>query len=389
MLEIDGRLVSGAIELHVRSSDWLTHKHQHNPEYDRVVLHIVLENDAVNPCAGPEGEPIPTVVIEPFLNGPIEDYVERFVPVDLGAIGSRACLPTLADGRPTEIHAALRREGWRRMHEKQLSYQQEMAVRPPSDVLYRGLLDSLGLSSNRLGMAAVADTLPLQLLEGIVAGKGLSGCLATLIGIGGFMPLSPGHLSLAEIEPQLVGELESTWQEIAGELRITPVDGSVWKLNRVRPLNHPVRRLASLASLISGCGGEGLLPAMVAAAGTGPDGWDGWLSAAEPGIGLSRRRQVMVNTLAPFSAAYAEVIEDEELAERISTLWEQMTGSVDDDVARKTLRQITGGKRFAIGSALEVQGLHQIGRNGCAQLRCFECPIAALALRYEPAVLLN
>jgi hypothetical protein len=29
--------------------------------------------------------------------------------------------------------------------------------------------------------------------------------------------------------------------------------------------------------------------------------------------------------------------------------------------------------------------LHQIGRFGCAKLRCFDCPIAALALRHEPA----
>jgi hypothetical protein len=35
----------GHIELHVKASDWKLHKHQKDPAYDNVVLHVVWEND--------------------------------------------------------------------------------------------------------------------------------------------------------------------------------------------------------------------------------------------------------------------------------------------------------------------------------------------------------
>jgi hypothetical protein len=48
---------------------------------------------------------------------------------------------------------------------KQLRYAQEMERLPPGEVLYRGLLDGMGLMHNRDGMAALADRLSLATLE--------------------------------------------------------------------------------------------------------------------------------------------------------------------------------------------------------------------------------
>ena len=36
-----GRLKKGDIEVHVKSSDWRLHRHHLNPDYSRVVLHVV------------------------------------------------------------------------------------------------------------------------------------------------------------------------------------------------------------------------------------------------------------------------------------------------------------------------------------------------------------
>lgn len=383
MLEIDGRLLTGSVELHIRSSDWNAHSHHTNPAYDQVVAHIVLEDDLPEPCHGPSGKHIETVVIAPFLSGPIEDFMSGVVPVDLGSLGQQACLPTLAGGHADEIHAVLRREGWRRLSDKQLRFQQAMQVHPPAEVLYRGMLDSLGLTANRAGMEAVADRLPLAVLERIMAQAGPVGGLAALLGAGGFLPLSPAHAGLLEADVP-VDRVEVLWDELARWISIAPVEASTWTLNRVRPLNHPVRRLASMASILASCGDGGLLRALLDCS----DGacWDRWLAQASPAIGNSRRQQMIVNTLAPFFAAFAEVSGNDDLQNRIAPLWDGLAGGVDDSVARQTLRQITGGKRFRVSSAVEVQGLHQIGRNGCAHLRCFECPIAVLAVLHEEQV---
>jgi hypothetical protein len=138
-----------------------------------------------------------------------------------------------------------------------------------------------------------------------------------------------------------------------------------------------------MAGLLNVAAADGLLAYLMRLPLDDGASWDRWLASAQPAIGESRRRQIVVNTLAPFVAAYADATGDQSLMEQIGVVWEQLPGGVDDDVARKTIKQIVGERRFQVRSALEVQGLHQIGRQGCAHLRCFECPVAALAVQFE------
>jgi hypothetical protein len=51
----------GDVEIHVKSSDWVKHKHQTDPKYHNVILHVVAEND--QPLAFND-ELIPTIVVE-------------------------------------------------------------------------------------------------------------------------------------------------------------------------------------------------------------------------------------------------------------------------------------------------------------------------------------
>ncbi len=42
---IDGIQMHGQIEMHIKSSDWLKHKHHKDEHYNNVILHVVYEND--------------------------------------------------------------------------------------------------------------------------------------------------------------------------------------------------------------------------------------------------------------------------------------------------------------------------------------------------------
>ena len=44
-IQIDEILLSGNIEIHLKSSDWLKHKHQEDDSYNKILLHVVLEHD--------------------------------------------------------------------------------------------------------------------------------------------------------------------------------------------------------------------------------------------------------------------------------------------------------------------------------------------------------
>ncbi len=49
---------AGTIEIHIKSSDWNLHKHQHDPAYDNVILHVVWDHDTA--VFRKDGTQIPT-----------------------------------------------------------------------------------------------------------------------------------------------------------------------------------------------------------------------------------------------------------------------------------------------------------------------------------------
>ena len=63
LLRIDGQLWAGTVEVHLRSSEWQAHGHQHDPAYENVVLHVVYEHDA--PARTVSGRELPTVELLP------------------------------------------------------------------------------------------------------------------------------------------------------------------------------------------------------------------------------------------------------------------------------------------------------------------------------------
>ena len=44
-IKIGDTLWAGNVEMHLKSSDWIAHKHHQDPAYDNVILHVVLEED--------------------------------------------------------------------------------------------------------------------------------------------------------------------------------------------------------------------------------------------------------------------------------------------------------------------------------------------------------
>lgn len=387
LLEIDGRLVRGSVELHLRASDWARHGHGRDAAYDDVVLHVVLVSDSADAAAGPNRNPIPSVNLIDFLTVPIDDLATGLAQRPLGSLGVATCLPTLADGRIDLIRSVLRRAGWRRLTEKQLRFAQSLVVLPPGEVLYRGVLDALGLMHNRTGMASLGERVTLACIEALESD--VEQLTAALLGAAGLLPISPAHASIAELDAELIRDVDRVWPIVAVRLAIEPLPATVWALNRVRPANHPARRLASLARLLADSQQSGLLATFLALPLDDGESWLRWLDGVRPRIGRERSQQIAVNVFAPFLAAYADATGDDGLAERTGQLWEALPGAADDSVARGTLRQIVGDARVPVRLAIEAQGLHQIGRHGCRELRCFDCPIAMLALEREPGHVLR
>ena len=62
----------GSTELHIRASDWDKHKHQHDRNYDNVILHVVWEDDGWN-------YPLPVLELKGRVPGLLLSRYERLM----------------------------------------------------------------------------------------------------------------------------------------------------------------------------------------------------------------------------------------------------------------------------------------------------------------------
>src|SRR6218665_3021377 len=44
-IRIGGVVLAGNIEVHLKTSDWLRHRHEQDRSYDHIILHVVYEHD--------------------------------------------------------------------------------------------------------------------------------------------------------------------------------------------------------------------------------------------------------------------------------------------------------------------------------------------------------
>jgi len=65
-LKIGETLWAGNVEIHLRSSDWVKHKHQLDRAYDNVILHVVYQND--QPVFDKNKRLIPTIELKALID---------------------------------------------------------------------------------------------------------------------------------------------------------------------------------------------------------------------------------------------------------------------------------------------------------------------------------
>ena len=72
-IKINGLVLVGNIELHVKSSDWIFHNHSGNPEFENLILHAVFQHDVE--IEELKSKNIPTLELQNFLDeNAIQNY---------------------------------------------------------------------------------------------------------------------------------------------------------------------------------------------------------------------------------------------------------------------------------------------------------------------------
>jgi hypothetical protein len=171
-----------------------------------------------------------------------------------------------------------------------------------------------------------------------------------------------------------------------------------WCFFRVRPDNFPTRRLVALSCLISRYHKSGLLRGILrlikkAPAGTERRWLEDGLAVAGRGywenhfdfgvttgrasalLGYEKASAIVINTILPFAAAWAELDSDPKLKNKAGEIYGRYPGTGDNELTRYMKQQLRLRPDIRL-SACQQQGLIHIFNAYCRRRNCTQCPVA-------------
>lgn len=145
----------GDVEIHWEGSDWFRHGHQHDVNYERVILHVVYESE----ISRKRMPSLPTLCMEPYLKQPLADLLSA-----LTSSNGLPCSQILSFISPAALEAQIAKAHLqyfdRKVDELLHFYDPEL---PPSQawqqMLIVALFDGLGIAHNREPMRKLARRL--------------------------------------------------------------------------------------------------------------------------------------------------------------------------------------------------------------------------------------
>ena len=378
---IDGEKWVGNVEIHVRASDWMYHKHHDNPAYDSVILHVVAVDDAV--IHRSDGAVIPQVVLP--LNRHIAEVYDRFTRERQGKLDSVRCASALADIprlNHTDWLETLSVERLQLKASRVLDYLREFSG-DWNRALFVALARAMGFGLNSLPFEMTARSLPLKYVfrhaDNPVQVEAL------LFGQAGM--LDPTCNIFDEYYQTLCRE----YRFLAAKYGLRPINPSIWKYARTRPGNFPHRRIAILAAAIS----PGFNPAdAILSVGKDMKGlyslfdWKAseyW--SIHPAFGAggdgefplmlskSSRTLLIINLVAPFYAARGAYLGDADLGEYAIDLLSALPAEENAVIRRWRACGLS------CGDAFRSQGLLHLRREYCDRSRCLACRFGHYMIR--------
>lgn len=362
---IDGTLRRGDVEIHVRTSDWDAHGHSRDRRYQSVVLHVVLDHDR-------RGWPIepPVLELRPWLDAPLTILAElaRLEPSGPALCGS------FVGWQEEAVAELLDSLGDDRFADKVARAETAVDSLGLDEAVHVGLLDALGVTRNREQMRECAERLPFSVLDGILAGKAPERRLliaqSMLLGVAGFLE------ALGDPAQRAV------WLEYGDGA--PPVAG--WELFRIRPANHPARRLLGYGRIVAAAGEAGLFAYLVA-------GWPvagvGGLRRrlALPGrdaLGAERAASIVLDVLLPIIAA-----RESGAVRRDGHAWHAFRLAprlADNAITRlMTWQLFAAPSTKLVDRARRQQGLLHLYQTWCRGQHCLDCPVSGRVVSEPPA----
>ncbi|WP_207493213.1 DUF2851 family protein [Aridibaculum aurantiacum] len=371
---LDNTTWAGNIELHIRSSDWIRHRHSADKNYNNTILHVVWQHDAVIKHA--DGSVIPTLQLQhrvPKLMLQHYDVLQQsnhFVPCD-------RFLPALTELKWGVWKDRLLVERLQRKSAYVLELLQA-AQNHWEEVFWWMLARNFGSKINADCFEAVARSLPVATLGRHK--NQIHQLEAMLLG-------QAGLLSRSFTDDYMV-MLSKEYQFLQKKYKLVP-SAITPNFLRMRPANFPTIRLAQLAMLVHRS--SHLFSSVLEAVDvnglkkyldvTANDYWHYHYLPDEPTpfkpkqLGQQMAENIIINTIVPVVFSYGVFHKNDALKEKAAVWLTQVQPEENAITKHWKAKGVTNLH------AADSQALIELKNNYCTHRRCLSCSVGNSVLK--------
>ena len=365
-LELNGTVLRGDVEVHGKTSDWISHGHSGDPAYDGVILHVVRRDDTSpgNVAFLPESA---VLVLPEAGEGDGE----------AGTKPRAACAAYFAKMTQDEMEKFLCDAGADRLRLRADERLRMMISVGTTKTFLSAVAEQLGVPDNREVFRTLAERLREYQEDELTAHFE-----ALAWGESGLLP-DPAA------DKRLTGDgraLASAWWDEWWPLRKNGGEGLFFR-RTCRPLNSPERRLAMLGAVgrtflpdpcgqlagILKCGSADLILETIQERLSGGEAfWEAHTSFRSAELkhhaalfGRPRVESLFADVILPVLAAYAKLTHDGTLEARVFELFRMLPPLQSNLVVRRMQALCLPGRKNAVKCAAAQQGLIHLYKTHC------------------------
>lgn len=361
----------GSIEIHCKASGWNDHKHSSDAAYEKVILHVVWENDKL--IKRSDGSDMPTIELNGRTDLTLwERYKNLYTSPEVVPCARHwQTVPEL--NKLSALDKALMIRLQTKAHAVT-----ELLTKNNSDweqTCYQLLCKNFGFKVNaepmlRLGQVLSHNTLLKHLDKPIQVE-------AMLFGAGGFLEDT--------IEDDYTILLQREYTVLRRKYRLDgkQMNLSQWKFLRLRPANFPTIRIAQLAALLTQQ--KNLFSTMLEATSYKQicdllhnNQSEYWCkhyqfgkatTSKVSGLGEKSIQNIIINTIVPLLVAYGKIHDEQGYVDRAVGFLHHIPAENNKIVRQWVLLN------YKVKSAFDSQALLELYTNFCMKRKCLECGV--------------
>jgi hypothetical protein len=365
----------GDIEIHIKTSYWQLHKHQLDPAYNKVILHVVWEHDM--PVLRNDGSEIPTLELKNLVG---RNWLDKYKKLQ-ASLQIIPCEPFFKDLASIHKLAAFNKVLIERLQRKsELVLDNVTELRGDWEQASIHLLfEYFGFKKNNEAFKQLGEIADTKIIQKLGSVKQME---AYLLGMAGLLGANK-HKSVYRQELQK----EFIWLQKKFDMKTEPMSATWWKFMRMRPANFPTIRLAQLSVLLFQR--KHLFQSIIGASTKDATSFfyveqsEFWqkhyhfnkeAKKGIKGIGDQSAKILSINVAAVLLVAYGHYTNNELYTEKAVSFLEAQ--KPEDNVITRQWKELG----IKLNSAAESQGAIELFNNYCKDRRCLQCNIGSQIL---------